>query len=77
MSLVDSPALEPLPERVAIIMGREADGVSKEMLQTADRSVRACVWGTLAQPSLSCGGNREDLEPCFSTRAPQHALLYE
>lgn len=41
MSLVTDPCLDPLPEKVAIVMGREADGVSQEMLAAADRSVQS------------------------------------
>jgi tRNA G18 (ribose-2'-O)-methylase SpoU len=37
VSLGDRGALLPLPERVAIVMGRESDGVTPEMLAASDR----------------------------------------
>ena len=33
---LDTPGLQ-LPAKVALVMGREADGVSAEMLQAADK----------------------------------------
>jgi tRNA (guanosine-2'-O-)-methyltransferase len=49
-----SPAdLEPFPEKVALIVGREADGVSEELLQAADRRLYLPMQGFTESFNLS------------------------
>ena len=40
MHKIDDPELK-IPEKLAIVMGREGDGPSKAMLEAADKSVYA------------------------------------
>ncbi|GLE00174.1 hypothetical protein PINS_up020129 [Pythium insidiosum] len=42
-----------LPERLAVVIGRETDGVSKEMLQAADRRVYFPIFGFTESLNLS------------------------
>ena len=41
---LDSEALK-LPEKLAIVMGRESDGVSQEMVEAADKLVYLPMFG--------------------------------
>ncbi|MDP7063047.1 MAG: RNA methyltransferase [Planctomycetota bacterium] len=45
--------LAPLPEKVAIVMGRESDGVSEEMLQAADKRIFLPMYGFTESFNLS------------------------
>jgi len=42
---VDSATLAPLPDKLALIMGRESDGVSVEMLAAAERRLYLPMYG--------------------------------
>jgi len=45
--------LSPLPDKVAIVMGRESDGVSQEMLEEADKRVFLPMFGFTESFNLS------------------------
>jgi tRNA (guanosine-2'-O-)-methyltransferase len=42
-----------IPNKVAIIIGRESDGVSSEMLQAADKRIYLPIFGLLISRALS------------------------
>jgi tRNA(Leu) C34 or U34 (ribose-2'-O)-methylase TrmL len=51
---LNSPSeLQPFPEKLALIVGREADGVSEEMLQAADRRLFLPMQGFTESFNLS------------------------
>lgn len=51
---LDAPeVLQPFPERVALVVGREADGVSEEMLAAADRRLWLPMQGFTESFNLS------------------------
>jgi len=45
--------LTPLPQKVALVMGRESDGVSREMLEEADKRVFLPMFGFTESFNLS------------------------
>ena len=51
---LDSPAkIRPMPERVALVIGREVDGVSERLLEAADRRLYLPMWGFTESFNLS------------------------
>lgn len=60
-----SPAdLQPFPDKVALILGREADGVSQEMLQASDRRLFLPMQGFTESFNLSVA-TAMFLQRCF------------
>lgn len=51
--LASNENLSPLPQKVAIVMGRESDGVSEEMLQAADKRIFLPMFGFTESFNLS------------------------